>query len=234
MKNSQKRMLSMHRMNQAIMLTYSILSIVLFLAYVLEYMKGARTLQYTLIFSVLDLVPYLMCVLAYRRNKASKYIKYIMGVGFSFLYTYVLLTANVSTTFVYTFIMFLIAMPYGDIVLCYVIGGFSVTANVVAVIIGFSNGSLTIDDLALVEVQVLSVLLAALFMGIATNTIGKINAQRMMEINEEKDKSDALLANTLEISKGISGDIEAVTESMSQKLYYTNERFDAGCGVWCK
>ena len=216
MKNNQKRMLSMERMNRSTMVTYSLMTIILFFAYLLEYIKDARTLGYTAVFAILDLVPYIMCVVMFKKNKAAKNIKYVMSVGFSLLYAYVLITANVPTTFVYLFLVFLIAIPYGDMILCYIIGIISVLSNVISAVIGFSSGTLTTDDLAMVEIQLISVILAAIFTGMATSVIGKINAQRMDEINDEKNKVDELLANTLEVSKAISGNIDAVTTRMEQ------------------
>ena len=216
MKKELKKMPSEQRMNSMVILTYSLLTFILLFAYLLEFIKGDRSLIYTLIFAALDLVPYIMCVSAYMKNKTSKSIKYILSIGFSVLYAFVLLTAAVPTTFVYIFMVFFMIIPYGDLVLCYITGGIAVASNIVSVVIGFVAGSLTTNDLAMIEIQIISVLLAAVFTGLATSVIGKIGAQRIARLNEEKEKVDIILTNTLDISKGISEDIEAVTERMSQ------------------
>ncbi|MBQ7954916.1 MAG: hypothetical protein IJ282_04145 [Lachnospiraceae bacterium] len=210
----QKTMNETHRINFATLIAYSLLTFVLFFAYLLEFVKGDRTLTYTLIFSVLDICPYVACVLLYQKDKSTNYIKYILSIGFSILYAFVLLTANVPTTFVYIFLVFFLLIPYGDLKLCYIAGGITVAANIISVAIGFANGSLTTADLAMVEIQVLATAFAAIFSGLATMVIDKVNAQKMGELNEEKEKIDAILTNTLNISKGISDDIESVTERM--------------------
>lgn len=210
----QKTMNETHRINFATLIAYSLLTFVLFFAYLLEFVKGDRTLTYTLIFSVLDICPYVACILLYQKDKSTNYIKYILSVGFSILYAFVLLTANVPTTFVYIFLVFFLLIPYGDLKLCYIAGGITVAANIISVAIGFANGSLTTADLAMVEIQVLATAFAGIFSGLATMVIGKVNAQKMGELNEEKEKIDAILTNTLNISKGISDDIESVTERM--------------------
>ncbi len=216
MKNELKRMPSTQRVNQSVMVTYSVMTFILLFAYVLEFIKGDRSLPYTIIFAVLNMVPWIMCLTAFMKNKATKTLKYVLSVGFSVLYAFVLLTAAVPTTFVYIFLIFYMIIPYGDMVLCYITGGIAIAANVVSVIIGFAGGSLTSDDLAMVEIQIIAVVLAAIFTGVATWIIGRINAQRVAELNEEKEKVDELLASTLEISKGISDDIDAVTDRMGQ------------------
>lgn len=141
-------------------------------------------------------------------------MKYVMAVGFSFLYAFVLLTAAVPTTFVYIFLIFIMIIPYGDLKLCFITGGISILSNIISVVVNFANSSLTTDDLAIVEIQVLSVIISALFSTLATKVNGKVSNQRIAQINAEKEKINALLTHTLEISKGISEDIEVVTGRM--------------------
>ena len=109
-------------------------------------------------------------------------------------------------------------IPYGDIRLCYITGGIAVLANIGSIIYGFATGSLTSNDLAMIEIQIISIAIGALFVYFATNVIGRVNAQKMDEIHEEKDKTEHLLANTLEISQGISDDIEAVSSRMEMLM----------------
>ncbi len=209
-----KKLQETHRTNYAVIVCYTMLTAILLIAYVLEFVKKSRTLEYTLVFALLDLIPYIICLIAYLKNKESLRVKYIFSIGFSALYIYVLLTAAVPTTFVYIFLVFFLIIPYGDLKLCYIMGGSAVVANIVSVVIGFVDGSLTTADLARIEIQVISVALAALYTGLATSVIGKINAQKYDELNDEKAKTDALLSRTLELSRGISVDIESVTERM--------------------
>lgn len=210
----QKKIPETQRINFAVVLIYSLLTIILLLAYILEFVKGSRTIEYTLIFSVLDLVPFIICFLMYLKKKTAKRIKYLFSIGFSILYAFVLLTAAVPTTFVYIFLVFLMIIPYGDMILCYITGGVAVVANIISIIIGFANGSLTTANLAMVEIQIAAIVLGAFFTGLATAVIRKVNAQKMDELNVEKEKSDTLLSNTLELSKVISDDIDAITSRM--------------------
>ena len=212
----EKRMHETHRINSAALKTYGAITIVLMLAYILEYLKGSRTLAYTLIFALLNLGPYIAFVICYVRDRKSSYSKYILSIGFSVLYSFVLLTAAVPTTFVYIFLIFLIIIPYGDMKLCYITGGIAAAANLISIAIGFRNASLTGGDLAMVEIQLISVAVAAIFTGFATKIISQVNNQKMMELNQEKEKADSLLTHTLEVSRGISEDIEAVSERMKQ------------------
>lgn len=209
-----KRRPEMERLNDAVLYEYGILTLILLAAYLLEFFKGSRTLAYTLIFAILDLGPFLAYFIIYKKNSESVQLKYILSIGFSILYAFVLLTAAVPTTFVYIFMVYVMIIPYGDIKLCFITGGIALLANIGSVAYGFMTGSLTVADLAMVEIQVISILIGAFFVGLATRVTGRVNRQKLEEMNEEKEKTEHILHNTLEVSRGISEDIDAVTARM--------------------
>lgn len=213
---NKKKIPEMHRINASILVAYTFITVILFFAYMLEFVKGSRTPGYTLVFSLFDIVPYVMFCILYRKDKTSPALKYILSIGFSVLYAFVLLTAAVPTTFVYIFMLFGLIVLYGDMKLCFISGGIAIVANAISISLGFANGSLTSADLAMVEIQVASVVLAAVFAGLATNVTGKVNRQKLEEIEEEKSKTETLLTNTLALSKTISDDIDSVTERIEQ------------------
>jgi len=208
----QKKIPELHRINAAILVAYTVITVILLFAYILEFVKGSRTPGYTLVFALLDVAPFIAYCVLYRKDKTSPVLKYILSIGFSVLYAFVLLTAAVPTTFVYIFMLFGLIVLYGDMKLCYISGGIAIIANLISISLGFTNGSLTSADLAMVEIQIASVVLAAVFAGLATSVTGKVNRQKLEEIQEEKDKTETLLTNTLTLSKAISDDIDAVTE----------------------
>lgn len=211
---NQKRMNETHRINKTVLNSYTIVTLLLQAAYILELVKGDREVSYILLFSALNLIPYGLCLWTYIKDKSSPAMKFIMCVGFSILYAFVLLTSAVSTTFVYMFLMLFLLVPYGKKMLCFITGGVAVVSNIISVVVGFANDSLTTDDLAVVEIQLISMVVSVMFTIFVTNVIGKVNAQKMSELNEEKEKIDELLSNTLEVSKGISEDIATVSSRM--------------------
>lgn len=204
----------LHRINKAVLIQYAILTVILLAAYILEFAKGSRTLEYTLVFIGLDLVPFSLYLITYKKNPEAHTLKYILSLGFSILYAFVLLTAAVPTTFVYIFMIYVVIIPYGDIKLCYITGGIAVVANIISIVRGFVTEALTTADLAMIEIQIAAILIGAIFVALATQVTGRVNAQKLEEIHEEKEKTEYLLTNTLAISKGISEDIEAVTGQM--------------------
>lgn len=211
-----KKMNETHRINKTVLNSYVVITLLLQAAYILELVKGARTVTYIALFSALNLVPYGLCLWSYFKDKASQTMKYIMCVGYSVLYAFVLLTSAVPTTYVYIFLMLFLLIPYGKKSLCFITGGVALASNVISIIVGFATEELTTDDLASIEIQLVAVLLAGVFVVLVTHVIGKVNEQKLSELNEEKEKIDELLSNTLEVSKGISEDIAVVSERMEE------------------
>ena len=74
-----KKMHETHRINSAGIIAYTIITTVLLFAYVLEFLKGSRTWGYTLVFTVLNLVPYITCLILYRKDRTTNGIKYMMS-----------------------------------------------------------------------------------------------------------------------------------------------------------
>ncbi|NTV78385.1 MAG: hypothetical protein HGA25_04390, partial [Clostridiales bacterium] len=101
--------------NKLIVICYTIISFVMTLAYILEFVKGNRTLGYSIIVTVLNLVPTVLCIFMYLKEKTSLAVRYFFGVGFSILYSYILLTANTNTTFVYIILVIILITVYSDI-----------------------------------------------------------------------------------------------------------------------
>lgn len=147
------------------------------------------------------MVPFLLYVITYRKNPESKNLKYILSLGFSILYAFVLLTAVVPTTFVYIFMVFIMIIPYGDIRLCYITGGIAILANIVSIVYGFMSGSLTTVDLAMVEIQIAAIVIGALFVGLA---VGRDNIHQLLDSVGQsetvgamvRDKMNELMENT--------------------------------------
>ncbi|MDE7404887.1 MAG: hypothetical protein K2M81_07265, partial [Lachnospiraceae bacterium] len=90
MKERKKLVSELEFMNGRMLLGYGITVAVLFLAYLVELLKGNRTPVYVGIFSLLLLVPFILSFLLYRKNKESQLVKLIAAVGYSILYAFVL------------------------------------------------------------------------------------------------------------------------------------------------
>ena len=96
--------------NRVCTLSYSFISVILLVAYLVELMKGNRTLGYILVFAAIILIPAIINMCFQIRNPETKLTKYILSIGYLILYNFVLFTGNTQATYVYI-IPFLMIFP---------------------------------------------------------------------------------------------------------------------------
>ena len=94
--------------NKAAIICHIVICTILFVAYLVEVIKGSRTIGYFVIFAALDVIPGILEIVEYQRNKESNLIRHIMGLGYSILYIFAILTTHSITTFVYAIPMYVV------------------------------------------------------------------------------------------------------------------------------
>lgn len=58
--------------NKKLLLCYQIISAVLFIAYIMELVKGNRTAMYVAVFSAILIIPVVLATLVYKKNPEAK------------------------------------------------------------------------------------------------------------------------------------------------------------------
>lgn len=202
--------------NRAALWCHTIISVVLSLAYLLELLKGSRTIGYTCVFAALCLVPIIVEWVLYKREPDSKAIMYVIGVCYSVLYVFAIFTANSVTNFVYAVPMFVVMTLYSNVrfsaIYCGLLSLFNVLDIVyVAATVGYAS-----DEIPDVEIRAISIVLIAVYCVITTACLNKLNKNKLVNLNAEKDKSTQMLNNTLQLTEQISQGIEQVTRKMEQ------------------
>lgn len=202
--------------NWVTLLCHTGIDTVLGLAYILEMMKGARSLGYICIFEILCFVPVIAEWMVYKKNRESKYIMYMLGVFYSILYTYSLFTASSTLNFVYIVPLLMVITLYSNVRFCITICGVSLLINAVditnkAISVGYSS-----DQITDVEIRVACLLLMAVYSAISTGCLNKLNRHKLANLNAEKEKSTQMLNNTLELAEHISQGIGQVTDKMER------------------
>ena len=202
--------------NKAAITCHIVICSILFVAYFIEVMKGSRTMGYFLIFAALDVVPAIVELVEYQRNKESDYIRHIMGFGYSILYIFAILTTHSITTFVYAIPMYVVITMFSDIKYCIaiVVGGF--IANIVSVVYTAMAVGYTKEQIPDVEIRLAVMLVIGLFVVIVAEAIQKVNQVKLGEINEEKDKTALLLQKIMNTSGSMVTDIEQAADKMSR------------------
>lgn len=202
--------------NRAAILCHTIIDVVLALAYVVELVKGARTVGYICIFGALCIVPVIVEWLLYKKKPDSGFIMHVIGVCYGALYVFAIFTANSVTNFVYAVPMFVVMILYSNVRFSALYCGILSLLNTLdiaykAMTVGYAK-----EQVADVEIRAISIILIAVYCVITTVCLNKLNRNKLDNLNAEKDKSTQMLNNTLQLAEQIGQGIEQVTEKMEQ------------------
>lgn len=183
-------------------------------AYLLEVVKGSRTLGYYLIFSLFALVPLVVEFLLYRKSPTDGRLKYVIGGGYTLFYVFVVVTTTNVIAFTYIIPILSVLILYSDVRLCACVSGAGVVINVLFVGYQALSGNIKAEETATYEIRVILLILITIFLCLATSTLEKINKVKLAELDREKDNVSELLDRVMLISGQMSNGIVDVAEQM--------------------
>lgn len=205
-------------MNKTALTGIYIMDIVLAVAYYIEVLKGARTFASYSVLLVTCILTCVFAMIAYKRNKATKAVRYIGGLGFCVFYTYLLFTTTSELVFCYVIVLFVILLVYIDLKFLVMLGGYCIVLNVIRYIIKAANGELTGMALTNAEITLACLVLTCVFAIMAVKKIDLINKANIESADAEKNQSEELLSKTLEVADNMTVSIgQAVNETGALK-----------------
>ncbi|MBR0088456.1 MAG: hypothetical protein IJP94_01315, partial [Clostridia bacterium] len=93
------------RVNRLMLIGWTAINIILVLSYMLEVVKGTRTIDYVFVFALIASLPEIVALAVYKNNNHSSALKYVIVVGYMVMYTFVMITGNTFMVFSYIFPM---------------------------------------------------------------------------------------------------------------------------------
>lgn len=206
------------KINKGILTGWTVISLVLLAAYFLEFLKGARSIQYFLVFVLLDILPLIYGHFRYQRNKAYKYVKVICAVGYTALYAFALLTSTVVIDFAYILPMMCVFVLCNDSKLIGLFGASSIVINIIFVIMNAVKGDF-FSKLSSYEVQMAAIILCSVFAYISTRISTQLSNDRIMEkmgtLNKVQEVEETVKVTTTDISAKLDELTESFTQTMN-------------------
>lgn len=193
--------------NKTAIIGMTTMYMVLALAYVLEVVKGARTIGSYLIVAALCISPIVLSFAAYMRRKDTNLVKYFCTVCFGMLYTYIMLTTSSDLTFCYVFVIFGVLIVYSDFKLSLGLGVFSLLINIIKIVMTAVAGNLKGVALTNAEIVIACIILTIGFTILAIYKITQLNQANVDKAEEQRKQSEALLNKILTISESITTNI---------------------------
>ena len=119
--------------NKVIIISWNVVATILVLAYLLEVIKGERTIPYFLVACALGGIPLIMGNVQYKKDPSPEKLKYLTAYGYSFFYLFILLTSDTCMSFVYIFPMLSAFVVCNDYKLLRRMGIISIVGNIVSI-----------------------------------------------------------------------------------------------------
>lgn len=202
--------------NRAASICYSVISLCLAVAYILEFVKNARGLVYTVLMLALSLVPAALCWICYKKNSETGAIMYVMGIGFSILYAFAVLTTNSTFTYTYIFPMMIAVTLFSSVKYSVIMCIVSIVINgtdVIYRLITDNMGGVKLPD---VEIRIAGVFVVGVFLIVSTVCLKKTNDMQVSQLSAQKEQVDNALVTNLTMAGKISSDIAGVTSKMEE------------------
>jgi methyl-accepting chemotaxis protein len=210
----------------AIMINWAI-DTVLLLGYVVEYLKGGRSLSYVLLIIVTIFLPMLWATTLYKKNPSSKKIKFINLIGYFILYILALFTSERLLIYVYMFPILSVYVLYFDLKFIVVSCISFVITNLARIIYFISILNLKSPDLITnYTIQFGSVSLFAIALIMTTKLSNEFNAKKIESLNKRQEEQKAITENLrsiLDILRKNTNDITELIEHIgktSENLVY--------------
>lgn len=193
--------------NKTAIICMAAMNIVLAAAYLLELIKGTRSPGSYAVVAVLCIAPYVLAGLLYFRKKDAFPIRYIMGIGFSILYGYVMFTSTTDLAFCYVIVAFVVFVVYVDFKLLAILGSYAFLINLVRIVVLAVQGKMTGTVLTNAEIILACIIMIFVFMLVVISRISKVNQANIDKADQEKIQSETLLQTTLNVAASMTTNI---------------------------
>ena len=211
--------------NRSSALALTVLESIIFVAYLMEGVKGNRTWGYIAMVVLMIVVNIVLIWTAYKRNPASPAIKHLIAFGYAVFYTFLLFTAANDLVFTYVIPMLIIVSLYNDHAYMQRLGVGVIAVNILSVIVFVVTNEVTAQKITSFEIQILLTIVIIIYLIMSSKVTLQTNAMKNALIEDEKNHVSGILDKLLEISghminavEDVSGQMTSLEDSMEQTL----------------
>ncbi len=183
--------------NRTVLLINSILSSFLSIGYIVEFIKGTRSLQYVVTFVLFVIIPIAAALTVYLRNRQSDIVKYITLSGYMIIYSIALTTSNSPLSFVYIFPIMVMYILYFNMKLTVVSYSYVILLNVVVIGYKVISGQVDAKTSTDVTIQFAAVVLFGISIILSTKISNLFNSTKINNIKAQQLKQEEILVNVL-------------------------------------
>lgn len=209
----EMKKLELTRMNQFAMLGWSVTVAIIEVAYLLEVIKGERSVLYYLAMLLIGVVPLLMGWGMYRKDSAAGNLRHFVVYTYSILYAFVLLTGDTILTFIYIIPVMSVLLVYSDSKVLRNLAVVGVVTNIISVGINVAvRQRVSADNIADYEIQVIGIVLIMVVAYFACRIQGDINEKRLGTIEGQTVRQEEVLDHVLRATEVLNERVSRIDE----------------------
>ncbi|MBR4514962.1 MAG: hypothetical protein IKO61_08775 [Lachnospiraceae bacterium] len=215
--------------NRAATWAVTVINLVIIAAYILEVVKGNRTVGYVAIAVALALLPIVSSWFFYMKDEESEIVKHTVASGFSLMYMYVLFTASNPLVFTYVIPLMVIVTLYSNQKYQTIIGVSAAGVNIIDVIRQAMNNPDS-SQVVTMEIQGLLMVLIAAYFVLSSVKSAQYDKIRRARLLVEQGKTEQILMDVLDVSgkmtdtvSNVSNEMESLRRSVESTVQSMNE-----------
>lgn len=206
------------RNNKTAMTAHLIDVIVMNTFCLLQVTGGLQPIQYFLIVSVLGLTPIFIEYYFWKRDRETPLIKHLVAIGFAIFYTYTLFTATNQLVFVFAIPMILVTSIFNDVRYSLLINVGVVIESFLIVFIGSSTGRFGYLGIDYGIIQVVIVILIAIYSLFTAKTLNLNTTQKVANIETAQKETETVLKDLSLLSEEIKAGIEDIYRELEKLM----------------
>lgn len=208
--------MEMVKCNKTAAICHTVEILVISLAYIMEYVKGARTLSYVLLTIFIGMAAPVLEWIFYSKKRDTTMVKHILGYGFGVFYIFIMLTTDNMLAFTYAIPMFIAISVFNDFKFSIPVNLGCMLVNCAQAVLFVKNGVYTRDNMAGLEIQVLVMIIIAAYSMYTCKVLEVNNTSKLKAIKEHGDNTAMILNNTMEISGKIGERINIIDSKIKE------------------
>ncbi len=213
--------------NHLVSICFTVICTILAVAYLAEFLKGSRTLAYSLVVIVICIILPAASWISYNRQKDTPVIKHLLGIGWPIFYVIVVFTTTNPLTFTYSIPMLIIASVYADSKFSMLESIGFIICNIGQIAFFYSKGIYNSTNTAQLEIHFFIVLLISGFSFFTVRRVEINNRENSNRINDEMIRTKELLDRIVSISQETNSSIDDVCSEISDLTYSIRTTSDA-------
>lgn len=204
------RISEVQRNNRTALYGHTIEALIVVAFYLARFLRGERGLAYSVMIVVLALAPVALGWFSFLKDKETSMIKHTVGIGFAITYSVMVLTTEEANIYVLVIPMILLVTVFNDVKFSIQINAGTIILSMIMTVGGALTGKFGYQGRDEAVVQVVAMVLVAVYSIYAAKTSDANSRQKLDDIKEAQSRTKSLLTELTGMSEQMQAGMEDI------------------------